>query len=258
MNLQQREAYPAPQQNDLQGRAILVTGATQGLGREVALATAKAGATVILLARSVRGLEKIYDDIIAAGGAEPVGIPLDLLKASDADFENLALQIHRTLGRLDGIVHCASHMYALSPLLDQRIDEWMNQYRINTVAPFALTRACFPLLQRADDASIVFVGETHGLHPAPFWGAFGASHAALPHLTQVAANEWDRFAHLRVNLIVPGPMATPQRTRTHPGELKDSRPSPASLMPALIYLLSAQSRGISGQIIEFDPPQAKH
>ena len=59
-------------------------------------------------------------------------------------------------------MHCASHFYALSPLVDQRIDEWMNQYRINTVAPFALTRACLPLLKQAADASVVFVGETHG------------------------------------------------------------------------------------------------
>lgn len=255
MNLQQRENYPAPQHNDLQDRAILITGATQGLGREVALAAAKAGATVILLARSVRGLEKVYDEILSAGGAEPVAIPLDLLTAGDAEFDNVALQIHQTLARLDGVVHCASHMYALSPLLDQRIDEWVNQYRINTVAPFALTRACFPLLQRAKDASVIFVGETHGLHAGAFWGAFGASHAALPHLTKVAANEWDRFEHLRVNLIIPGPMATPQRTRTHPGEPKASRPDPATLMPAMIYLLSEKSRGISGEVIEFLPPK---
>lgn len=236
----------------LAGRVVLVTGATQGIGRETALAAAAHGATVVLLARSVKGLEKVYDDIVAAGGPEPVAIPLDLLKASDDDFNTMAYQIKHAVGRLDGIVHCAAHFYALSPLVDQRIDEWMNQYRINTVAPFALTRACLPLLKIAADASVVFVGETHGQHPGAFWGAFGASKAGLGYLVKVAANEWDVFPNLRVNLLVPGPVNSPQRTRTHPGEAKSERGELAALMPHMLYWLGQASAGRSGEIIELD------
>ena len=136
----------------LAGRVILVTGATQGIGREVALNFAQHGATVVLLARSVKGLEKVYDEILALGGPEPAAIPLDLLSAAENEFNNLAFQIKREVGRLDGIVHCASHFYALSPLSSQTVEEWMDQYRINTVAPFALTRACLPLLAESPDA----------------------------------------------------------------------------------------------------------
>lgn len=236
----------------LAGRVLLVTGATQGIGRETALAAARHGATVVLLARSVKGLEKVYDEIVAAGLPEPLAIPLDLLKASDDEFNTLAFQIKQAVGRLDGIVHCAAHFFALSPLVDQRIDEWMNQYRINTVAPFALTRACLPLLKIAADASVVFVGETHGQHPGAFWGAFGASKAGLGYLVKVAANEWDVFPNLRVNLLVPGPVNSPQRTRTHPGEAKSERGELAALMPHMLYWLGQASAGRSGEIIELD------
>ena len=236
----------------LAGRVLLVTGATQGIGRETALAAARHGATVVLLARSVKGLEKVYDEIVAEGLPEPLAIPLDLLKASDDEFNTLAFQIKQAVGRLDGIVHCAAHFFALSPLVDQRIDEWMNQYRINTVAPFALTRACLPLLKIAADASVVFVGETHGQHPGAFWGAFGASKAGLGYLVKVAANEWDVFPNLRVNLLVPGPVNSPQRTRTHPGEAKSERGELAALMPHMLYWLGQASAGRSGEIIELD------
>ena len=95
--------------NAFKDRVVLVTGATQGIGREAALTLARHGATVVLLARSVKGLEKVYDEIAAAGGPEPAAVPLDLLKAAEGDFNNLAMMIKRELGRLDGILHCASH-----------------------------------------------------------------------------------------------------------------------------------------------------
>lgn len=237
----------------LAGRTILVTGASQGLGRAVALAAAAHGATVVLLARNIKRLEAVYDDILAAGGPEPAAIPLDLLTASDDDFNAVAVKIHQELGQLDGMVHCASHFYALSPLENQGIDEWMNQFRINTVAPVALTRACLPLLKASADASVVAVGETHGLHPGPFWGGFAVSHAGLPHWVRMAASEWDNQPNLRINLLIPGPVQSPQRVRTHPGEAKTALPPADSLMPAFLYWLGPQSQGQSGQIIELNP-----
>ncbi|MDN0084785.1 SDR family oxidoreductase [Crenobacter sp. SG2305] len=231
-------------------RVILISGATQGIGRQMALEFSKRGATVVLLARGVKRLESVYDEVVAQGGPEPAAIPLDLLKAGDNEFNSLAYQIKQTLGRLDGIVHCASHFYALSPLVNQGIDEWMEQYRINTVAPFALTRACLPLLTASPDASVLFVGETHGLKAGPFWGAFGASKAGLTYLTQVAANEWDNWPNLRVNLLVPGAVNSPLRMRTHPGEDRSERAEIAELVPYFLYWMSAASRGRTGEIIK--------
>ncbi|MBV8047607.1 MAG: SDR family oxidoreductase [Paludibacterium sp.] len=236
----------------LAGRVILVTGATKGLGRQLALTCAAHGATVVLSARNVKRLEAIYDEIVANGGPEPAALPLDLFTATENEFNSAALQIQRELGRLDGIVHCASYLYAVSPLSDQSIEEWMNQYRINTVAPLALTRACLPLLTQAPDASVLFVGETHGLHPGAYWGGFGASKAGLVYLTQVAASEWDDKPNLRVNLLVPGPINSPLRMKTHPGEDRSERAELSDVMPWFLYWLGSDSAGRSGEIIELD------
>ena len=97
----------------LQEKILLVTGASQGIGEQVAKAYAAAGATVVLVARHQKKLEKVYDEIVAAGGPEPFAICFDLLSAEEAEFERLAATIaEATGGRLDGIVHCASYFYA--------------------------------------------------------------------------------------------------------------------------------------------------
>src|SRR6478609_6766076 len=136
-----------PDSDLLKDRAILVTGAGRGIGRVAALTLAKHGATVILHGRDVAKLESLYDEIEAAGGAQPTILPLDLAGARDRDFENLALAIESQLGRLDGILHNASHFDHLGPLDQQRLDEWLVSLRVNLAVPFALTRACTYLLK---------------------------------------------------------------------------------------------------------------
>ena len=234
----------------LQNKVILVTGASQGLGEQVAKAAAQAGATVILVARSQKKLEKVYDDIVNAGCPEPFALVFDMMPAQDKDFAQLADTIAQaTGGKLDGIVHCASYFYALSPLDFQTVGEWVNQYRINTVAPMALSRALLPMLKASDDASVIFVGERHGEKPQAYWGGFGASKAALNYLCQVAADEWERFEHLRANVLVPGRINSPQRIKTHPGETAAERKNMTDITPDFVWWLSQESRGRSGEIV---------
>lgn len=234
----------------LQDKIILVTGASQGIGEQVAKAYAAAGATVVLVARHQKKLEKVYDDIVAAGYPEPFAICFDLLTAEEKEFEQLARTISEaTDGKLDGIVHSASYFYALSPLDFQTVAEWVNQYRINTVAPMGLTRAFLPLLKESADASVIFIGESHGEDPKAYWGGFGASKAALNYLCKVAADEWERFGHLRANVLVPGPVNSPQRMKTHPGEARSERKDYDDIMPQFVWWASIASKGRSGEIV---------
>ncbi len=234
----------------LQDKIILVTGASQGLGEQVAKSYAAQGATVILVARHQKKMEKVYDDIVAAGHPEPFAVCFDLLTAEEKEFDNLAMTVAQATGRrLDGIVHCASYFYALSPLDFQTVAEWVNQYRINAVAPMALTRAFLPLLKESADASVIFVGESHGETPKAYWGGFGASKAAVNYLCKVAADEWERFEHLRANVLVPGPINSPQRVKTHPGEAEGERKNIEEVMPQFVYWMSKESRGRSGEIV---------
>ena len=159
----------------LSERVILVTGAGQGVGRAVALACAAHGAVVALLGRKQDKLESTYDAIVAQGGPEPALVPLDLATAAAPELESLAALVRRDLKRLDGIAHCASHFVPLGPLANQTLEQWNQLLRVNLTAPFALTRALMPLLTLAEDSSVVFTGETHGVRPAAFWGGFAVS-----------------------------------------------------------------------------------
>lgn len=234
----------------LENKYILITGASQGLGEQVAQAAATAGATVILLSRSQKKLEKVYDEIVASGAAEPYAICFDLMTAEEKEFAQLADTIAlATEGKLDGIVHCASYFAALSPLDFQTVDDWVKQYRVNAVAPMALTRAVLPMLKESADASVIFVGESHGETPQAYWGGFGASKAGMNYLCQVIADEWSRFANLRANVLIPGKINSPQRIKTHPGETAQERRDMSDITPDFVWWLSEQSRGRSGEIV---------
>lgn len=234
----------------LKDRVIMVTGAGQGLGRAMSLAFAAHGATVILLGRQVSKLEEVYDEIVAAGHPEPVIFAIDLSVAQDKDYDSVAQAIAWQLKRLDGIVHCAAFFYNTSPLNLQTSEQWLDLFKVNTLAPFALTRVCEPLLRQSPDASVILVGETHGHAPAAFWGGFAVSKAALEAYMKILADEWEGQPNLRANLVIPGPMHSPQRARSHPGETKDSLPKPEHLAPYFLYLLGPDGRGTNGRIVE--------
>lgn len=234
---------PAP--DLLQDRIILVTGAGSGIGRAAALAFAKHGATVILLGRTVSKLEKVYDEIVAAGGAQPAIFPVELSAATDADYESIAQAITWQLGRLDGILHCAAEFENPAPLEQQTLEEWMRQFRVNAATPAALNRACTELLVKSA-GSVILVGETHGQTPRAYWGGFAVSKAALIAYFQVQADEWSE-APMRINLFTPGPVHSPQRQKSHPGEDKSALPTCEDVAVTLLYLMGPDSREIRGQ-----------
>ncbi|MDE3011893.1 MAG: SDR family NAD(P)-dependent oxidoreductase [Pseudomonadota bacterium] len=233
----------------LDGRVILVTGATGGLGRVACRTFADAGATVLLLARNEKRLDVLYDELVAAGAPTPVAIPLDLAKQKDPQFEELAQTIEVQLGRLDGIAHFASQFVELSALVHQGLPDWERAFAVNTLAPFALTRACLPLLQRSPDASVLFCCEAHALAPAAFWGGFSASQSGLVALMRILADEYRDQPQLRFNLLVPGAIETPMRERSHPGETRAERRPVSELAPLLLDWLGPHSRGSSGTTV---------
>jgi NAD(P)-dependent dehydrogenase (short-subunit alcohol dehydrogenase family) len=234
----------------LKDRVILVTGASSGLGRMASLAYARHGATVALLARTEQTLDLVYDEILAVGGSEPAIFQFDLAAADDAGFERLAGMIGHHLKRIDGILHSAHAFTILSQLQLQTLDQWQTLFRVNLLAPFALTRACMPFLQAAQHASVIFTGETHGHQPAAYWGGYAIAKAGLETLTRIWADESDHPDGVRFNTLIPGPVATTLRARTHPGCLADSLPQPAELMPHYLYLMGPDSLAVRGQIIE--------
>lgn len=226
----------------LRERVILVTGAGDGLGRATALACARAGATVVLLGRTVKKLEAVYDQIRAAGGAEPAIYPLHLSGASWNDLGEAAATLEREFGRLDGLVHCAVHFKSFAPLADIEAREWVESLQVNLTAAFTLTRLCLPLLV-ASAGSVVFVSDPAGREPKPFHGPYGVAKAGLESLARSWALE---VPQVRFNTFDPGPMRTAHRLKGYPGDVIGKAPEPESVAPRLVWLLGPDAAGVSG------------
>ena len=242
---------PAPDR--LKERVILVTGAGQGLGRAAALAFARHGATVVLHGRNVPKLEAVYDQIEREGLAQSAIVPLDFAKANQADLDGFATAIQTTLGRLDGIFHAASHFVSPMPFELHDLETWMLHTKVNLAVPAALTRACLPMLKRSDNASVVFLTETHAIDPKAYWGPFAVVKSALAALTAILADEASMPPPLRFNICHPGPVSSPMRAQSHPGELATAIPSAESMSGAFLYLIGADSKDFTGCLFECQP-----
>ncbi len=239
--------YQAPHQ-DLKDRVIIVTGAGQGLGQTAAIAFAKQGATMILIGRTQAKLEATYDTIQAQGLPEALIFPMDLNKATEDDFNAMAEGIYQQLGRLDGILHNATDFDNLSPLEIQTTEQFEEMFRVNVIAPFALTKACLPLLERAENASVIFTSNSSAQTPKAYWGSHGISKAAADFMMQMWSQELESRPNIRFNSIVPGGLQSPQRKKTHPGEVHSELPIMESAMQLYLYLMGDESKGITGKV----------
>ena len=239
--------YQAPQQH-LKDRVIIVTGAGQGIGQTAAISFAKQGATVILLGRTQVKLEATFDAIQGQGLPEALIFPMDLNKATEDDFKAMAEGIYQQLGRLDGILHNATEFNNLSPLEIQTAEQFEEMFRVNVIAPFALTKACLPLLERAVNASVIFTSNSSAQSPKAYWGSHAISKAATDFMMQIWAQELENRPNLRFNSIVPGALQSPQRKKTHPGEVHANLPTMESAMPLYFYLMGDDSIGVTGTI----------
>lgn len=238
--------YPA-RADLLADRVILITGAGDGIGKAAALSCAAQGATVILLGKTIAKLETVYDQIEQAGHPQPAIYPLNLAGAKPADYVELAQTLDKNFGRLDGLLHNAAILGSLAPIAHQDIDLWFKVMQVNLNAPFLLTRACLGLLMKSSDASIIFTSDSVGRTGRAYWGPYGVSKFGIEGLSQILAQELETNTSVRVNSIDPGPTRTRLRTNAYPGENAFANPTPDTLMPAYLYLLGPDSRGISGR-----------
>jgi NAD(P)-dependent dehydrogenase (short-subunit alcohol dehydrogenase family) len=237
-------------QSPLDGRVVLITGATGGVGRALSLACARAGATVVLHARVVRKLEALYDEILAEKLPEPVILPLDLGRAEAADFANVGSALEAQFGRLDALVHTAAMLGSLGPLEHQSFEMWVALLRVNVAAPMGLTRIVTPLLNRAPDASVVFTLDSRGQEPRAYWGGYAVTKAGIAALARELADEWEHRMNVRVNALVPGPIRSPLRGQTHPGEDAARLPDPEMLVPLYLHLIAGQRKQDSEALID--------
>ena len=219
----------------LNGRVILVTGATGGFGRAVSIALARHGATVILLARNLRLVEALYDEIEQAGGPTPAIYPMNLEGATEHDYVELASNLESQLGRLDGMIHCAAILGAPTVFAQSDAATWYQVHQVNLHAPYLLTRACLPLLSSARRASLLFMIDDK---PGAYWDAYQVSKQGLAAMARLLAAEYEG-SNLLVNCFNPGKTRTGLQIRAYPAaDINDRLPLPQDHVDTFLYLMS--------------------
>ena len=223
----------------LDERIALITGASRGIGAAIAKRFAAEGAHVVLVARSVEGLEAADDAIQAAGGSATL-VPMDLLQWQAID--GLAAPILERWGRLDVLVGNAAMLGPLSPTGHISPDDWDTVFRLNVHANWRLIRALDPLLRASPAGRAMFVtsGITRNLQP--YWGAYAASKSALEAMALTYAAEVAQTT-LRVNLINPGATRTAMRAAAFPGEDPIGLPAPEEVTEAFVAVAEASFEG---------------
>lgn len=235
---------PAPRLTD---RIALITGASRGIGRAVALAFAREGAHVILLARTVGGLEEL-DDEITALGARATLVPMDLTEADTLD--QLGPTLYERFDRIDILVGNAGVLGPLSPLNHVSSEDWDNVLGVNLTANWRLIRTMEPLLKRSDAGRAIFVTSGAAHNCRAYWGPYSVSKAALEALVKTFAAEM-ASTNVRVNLINPGPIATSMRAKAMPGEDPATLPTPEELAELFVELADPAYTE-TGQIVDFN------
>lgn len=214
------------------GRIVLVTGASRGIGRAVAKAFAQDGAHVILLARTVGGLEELDDEIRAAGGTATL-VTLDLRQGDKVD--QLGPSIFQRWAKLDVLVGNAGVLGPLSPLPHITSDAFTEVIDINLTANWRLMRSLEPLLRRSDAGRAIFVSSGAAKSNAAYWGPYSAAKAGMEALARTWAAELSSTP-VRINIINPGPIRTGMRAKAFPGEDPMTLKTPEDIVPLFLQL----------------------
>jgi NAD(P)-dependent dehydrogenase (short-subunit alcohol dehydrogenase family) len=220
----------------LKDRIALVTGASRGIGAATAESLAAAGAHVVLTARSAKELEAVEDRIHQAGGTATIA-PLDLTESDSV--ARLAAAIATRWPALDLLVLNAAMLGTLTPVAQIDGKEFNRLLTLNLLAQQALIAGFDPLLRRSDQARVVALTSSVGARPRAYWGAYGASKAALENLLLAYAEEVARISAIRVALVNPGPTATEMRAQAYPGEDPATLKAPEAVAEAIVALLKS-------------------
>jgi NAD(P)-dependent dehydrogenase (short-subunit alcohol dehydrogenase family) len=233
----------------LDGRVALVTGATRGIGRAVAVELAKAGAHLVLTGRTAGALEEVDDEIRSVTGAKAGATLVTLNLKHGEKIDGLGPTLLGRFGKLDILVGNAGILGSLTPLGHVTTDAWTEIVEINLTANWRLLRSLDPLLQKSDAGRAIFVTSGAAEARNAYWGPYAVTKAGLEALVKTYAHEV-ASTKVRANLINPGPIRTRMRAKAFPGEDPMTLKTPEDIAPSFVRF-ALPSCTDNGRILDF-------
>ena len=235
---------------NLKDKIILITGSGDGMGKAAAIEYASQGASVILLGRDIKNLEKTHEIIISKNTPSPMISLMDLSKADGNDYRELADNLINKYGRLDGLLLNAAILGDRSPISQYDVSTWVNTIHVNLTSQFILTKSLLPSLEKSKSASVIFTTSGVGKIGKAFWGAYSVSKFGVEGLCQILADEYQNDKTIRFNCINPGAIQTKMRKSAYPLEDPKKLLTPEDILDKYVWLMSDKSKEIDGQSID--------
>lgn len=235
-------------------KTIVLTGAAGALGSSLALACALNQWNVVLVDVNQRGLERVYDGIVAVGAIEPILHPLDLASAGTKEFETMVEAVASEFGGLDALVHCAARFEALMPSDHIAPPEWLKSLQVNLNAAWLLSVSCLELLRQSERGRLYFLLDNLERVGSAFWGPYGVSKHALRSLVEQLSTEL-RKTSVQVLGINPGPFQSPLRSRAYVGEDFSEQPPPVGAADRIMDYLEGRVEP-RGCFVDFESDEA--
>src|SRR5215212_373249 len=236
----------------LRGKVVTITGASQGLGKALALAFAEEGANLIVNSRNAGSLDPVAEEA-EGSGVEVLAIPGDVSRSTHVEM--LVEAAVEQFGRIDVLVNNAGLLGPRVPIAEYPEDEWRKVLEANLTGPFLLTKAVIPYMPGG--ASIINVTSGVSIEGRPRWGAYSVSKFGLEGLTQILAAELEERG-IRVNSVDPGSMRTEMRAAAYPDEDPNTLITPEENIGVFLYLASDESEGVTGQRFQAKEFQQAH
>jgi len=215
--------------NALTERTILITGAGSGLGRALSLRLAALGATIILVGKTKKKLEEVYDEIEAQGSPQAAIFPMDLAKASEQDYAGLAHAVADNFTKLDGLILNAATLGQHGPVVHIELEQWQRAVQVNLTANFLFCKHFAGLLNIGEKSSLILVSDRLATHSRAYWSCYAAMKAAGENLIQTIADEWESNTRIYANTIQMPAMRTALRRQAFPAEDASSLPAPEQM-----------------------------
>lgn len=230
----------------LKGKHVVITGASKGLGRALAMRYAAEGATLGLCARTAHPLEELRNSLVSSG-SRVFAMPCDI--SNSVEVQTFSEKVIAELGHVDVLVNNASRLGERLPVVEYPVGEWDEVIQTNVHGPFFMTRLLVPAMMKRGSGAVINVSSSVGRAGRKLWGAYAVSKFALEGFTQVLAEELRPY-NIRVNSVNPGPLATDMRKKAYPAEDPSTLRTPDQVTDVFVYLASDDGVGISGQSLD--------